>query len=60
MTDLAERTGLNAQQLKKRLDWWSSKGFIYQGGLHEIMLEETYCLTPSAISIENISKEVYL
>jgi hypothetical protein len=58
ITELAERTGLSGLQLKKRIDWWCSKGFLSPGGLDPIMLEETYCLCASNKSIESLAKQV--
>ena len=57
ITELAERTGLSGLQLKKRIDWWCSKGFLSPGGLDPIMLEETYCLCASNKSIESLAKQ---
>lgn len=57
MSSLAEITGLDVHDLKKRLDWWVSKGFLLQGPLDPISLEETFCLTTSTASIENYIRQ---
>lgn len=59
VTELSEKSGLNILQLKKRLDWLCSKGLIFQGGLDEITLEETFCLTSSPSSIQVMERKVY-
>uniref|UniRef100_A0A914MDF1 Cullin family profile domain-containing protein n=1 Tax=Meloidogyne incognita TaxID=6306 RepID=A0A914MDF1_MELIC len=56
ISELAEKSGINSTQLKKRLEWLCSKGLIFQGGLDEITLEETFCLTSSPSSIQIIEK----
>uniref|UniRef100_A0A183CBJ9 CULLIN_2 domain-containing protein n=1 Tax=Globodera pallida TaxID=36090 RepID=A0A183CBJ9_GLOPA len=54
---LAEASGLDMPDLKKRLDWWTSKGFLFHGPLDPITLEETICLVTASDAIESYIRQ---
>ncbi|KAL3117270.1 hypothetical protein niasHT_007673 [Heterodera trifolii] len=57
VTALAEATELEILDLRKRLDWWTSKGLLSQGPSDPITLEDTFCLVSTTEAIENYLKQ---